>query len=91
MGLVHLQQRLSDLSGSLLSRKRERYSALAAALDAMSPLKVLGRGYAMARTADGAILKSYRDVPVGSRIDVTLGEGGFLCTVETAYDKEEHR
>ena len=47
MGLVHLQQRLSDLSGSLLSRKRERYSALAAALDAMSPLKVLGRGYAM--------------------------------------------
>jgi len=91
MGLAHLQQRLSDLSGTLLSRKRERYAALAAALDAMSPLKVLGRGYAVARTADGAILKSYRDAPAGSRIDVTLGEGGLLCTVEAVYDKEEHR
>lgn len=43
MELAHLQQRLGDLSGALLSRRRQRFSALAAALDAMSPLKVLGR------------------------------------------------
>ena len=58
MELAHLQQRLGDLSGALLSRRRQRFSALAAALDAMSPLKVLGRGYAVARSRDGTILKS---------------------------------
>ena len=82
MELVHVQQRLGDLSGVLLGRKKQQFSALAAALDAMSPLKVLGRGYAMAQSVDGSILKSYRDVAAGDRVSVTLGEGGFTCTVE---------
>ena len=44
MLLVHLQQRLCDVTGRTVSRRREAFSALAAGLDAMSPLKVLGRG-----------------------------------------------
>ena len=90
MALVHVQQRLGDLSGSLLSRKRERFSALSASLDALSPLKVLGRGYAMAQNEDGRILKSYQDVTAGERISVTLGEGGFTCRVEEPW-KENHK
>ena len=89
MALVHVQQRLSDLSGAELGRKRQRFSALAASLDAMSPLKVLGRGYAMAQNDAGGILKSYRDVTPGDRVSVTLGEGGFTCTVQTPYTKED--
>ena len=81
MELVHLQKRLGDLSAALLARKHQRFSALAAALDAMSPLKVLGRGYAMARGADGTILKSWKDVAPGDAVQVTLGEGGFTATV----------
>lgn len=82
MELVHVQQRLGDLSGALVSRKRQRFAALAASLNAMSPLKVLGRGYAMARNGEGRILKSYRDVTAGEMVSVTLGEGGFTCTVD---------
>ena len=81
MQLVHLQKRLGDLASALLARKRQRFAALAASLDAMSPLKVLGRGYAMARGADGTILKSWRDVTPGDAVQVTLGEGGFAATV----------
>lgn len=91
MELAHVQQRLGDLSGALVSRRRERFSTLAAALDAMSPLKVLGRGYAMARREDGAVLKSYQDVSAGDHVSVTLGEGGFFCTVDTSYKKERKR
>ena len=91
MELDHVQRRLGDLSGALVSRKRERFSTLAAALDAMSPLKVLGRGYAMARREDGAVLKSYKNVSAGDRVSVTLGEGGFSCTVDTPYKKERKR
>lgn len=89
MELAHLQQRLGDLSGALLSRRRQRFSALAAALDAMSPLKVLGRGYAVARSQDGTILKSGREVAPGDRVSVTLSEGGFDAVVERSYMKED--
>ena len=82
MELVHVQQRLGDLAGVCLGQKKQQFAALAASLDAMSPLKVLGRGYAMAQNENGQILKSYRDVEPGERVNITLGEGGFSCTVE---------
>ena len=81
MELVHVQQRLADLSGALVGRKRERFSALAASLDAMSPLAVLGRGYAMVQDGQGRILKSDREVRPGDTVTVTLGEGGFTAAV----------
>ena len=90
MELVHVQQRLGDLAGIALGQKRQQFTALAASLDAMSPLKVLGRGYAMAQNESGQILKSYRDVEAGERLTVTLGEGGFTCRVEEPL-KEEHK
>ena len=89
MELLHVQQRLGDLSGALVNRKRQRFGALAASLDAMSPLKVLGRGYAMAQNEAGQILKSYQDVTTGESLTVTLGEGGFTCTVKEPL-KEVH-
>ena len=88
MELLHVQQRLGDLSAGLVAGKRERVSVLGAALDAMSPLKVLGRGYAMAQGPSGEILRSWREVRAGERVSVALGEGGFLCTVEEPYEKE---
>lgn len=87
MELVHVQQRLGDLAGALVAQKRKQAAVLGAALDAMSPLAVLGRGYAMARGPEGTILRSWRDVKAGDRVDVALGEGGFVCTVEEPYER----
>ena len=89
MELVHVQQRLGDLSGVLLGQKRQRFAALAAALDAMSPLAVLGRGYAVVRDETGRILRSYREAAPGNSVSVTLGEGGFTAVVDRPYAKEE--
>ena len=88
MELLHHQQRLGDLTRGQLARKRQRFGALSAALDAMSPLKVLGRGYAVARNQAGGILKTYRDVAAGDAVTVTLGEGGFTARVERPFGKE---
>jgi exodeoxyribonuclease VII large subunit len=82
MELLHLQQRLGDLSAAQISRKRERFASLAASLDAMSPLKVLGRGYAVARGENGEILRSAGDVELGDHIQVKLGRGILGCTVD---------
>ena len=89
MDLVHLQQRLGDVTGALLGRRRQTFAALAASLDAMSPLAVLGRGYAVARDETGRILKSYQETAPGKRVTVTLGEGGFTAVVDRPYAKEE--
>ena len=89
MELVHAQQRLGDLGNRQLAEKRERFSALAASLDAMSPLKVLGRGYAMVQNESGVLVKSWQDAPSGSHVRVTLGSGGLACTVDRSYGKEE--
>ena len=89
MLLTHVQQRLGDLGGQLVSRRREKFSALAAALDAMSPLKVLGRGYAMVQDEKGSVIKSYREAPVGTKVAVTLGEGRLECTVDRSISHTE--
>ena len=89
MDLLHLQQRLGDLAGMVVSRKRQSFAAAAASLDAMSPLKVLGRGYAMAQDEQGNLVKSSRELAVGDHVSVTLGEGGFRCTVDELIEKEK--
>ena len=89
LDLDHLQQRLGDVTGAVLGRQRQTFAALAASLDAMSPLAVLGRGYAVARDETGRILKSWRETEPGKRVSVTLGEGGFTAVVDKPYTKEE--
>ena len=67
--LVSSMQNRIERSGALLT-------AHGARLDALSPLKVLGRGYALARDADGQILKRVAQLPSGKefRLRVTDGE-----------------
>ena len=83
MELLHLQQRLGDLANAEIARKQKAFTALAASLDAMSPLKVLGRGYAVARNEAGQVLKSSGETRTWAmRIHVTLGSGGFTAVVD---------
>lgn len=90
MDLLHMQQRLGDVAEKALSGKRQKFLTLAASLDAMSPLKVLQRGYAIARKENSSVpLKSGSEVAAGDCITVTLGEGGFTCTVKQPYQEGE--
>ena len=89
MELAHLQRRLGDLSGGYLAGKRQRFSALSASLDAMSPLKVLGRGYAMAQSETGEVLRSAAEVNCGDRIRVRLGQGSLGCIVEEKREETQ--
>ena len=56
MQLDHLQHRLAAAMRAVTDRESGRFAALAASLDALSPLRVLGRGYALAQTEDGTCL-----------------------------------
>jgi len=66
----------------LLAGEKGRLGKLAASLDALSPLKVLGRGYAIARSEDGMVITSPKQVEVGQALDLRLCEGSLTCRVE---------
>ena len=76
-----LKNRLISSENQNISRNNQKFIALTAALDAMSPLKVLTRGYAVAETEDGEILRSVRQVSPGERITVSLGDGAITAKV----------
>jgi len=58
-----------------LSKRRYVFAGYAASLDALSPLKVLGRGYAITENADGAVLKSITQINVGDKLKTRLSDG----------------
>ena len=75
-------QRLGHGAGQILSRARERLARDSAALDAMSPLKVLGRGYSIARNENGTLIASVKDAAPGERLELRLSDGSLVCRVE---------
>ena len=56
----------------------------ASRLNDLSPLAVIARGYAIARTDDGAVVKSIGQAPVGSKVVVQVSDGTLSCTVDAA-------
>lgn len=64
------------------SAKRRDFVHLAASLDAMSPLKVLGRGYAIAAGAKGELVRSVNDVKPDDELWLSVIDGVIKCRVE---------
>ena len=86
--LDHLSRQLAALTQNRIGRQKQRFVALAAALDAMSPLKVLARGYAIVQTQEGSVVRSCRDAAPGDIIDVSLQDGCLSAIV--THKEEEH-
>jgi exodeoxyribonuclease VII large subunit len=88
---------LSSLGARLTARLRvvmaeyERsLRGLASGLDAMSPLKVLARGYAIATTEDGRAVRDASDVSVGERLELRVARGRIAATVTEAHAPESN-
>ena len=64
-----------------LRASRERVQRVAGVLSALDPQAVLGRGYAICRGPDGAILKDSQSVRTGDAVSVRLGRGAIGCEV----------
>ena len=84
------QKDLASLAERQVAQRRQRFAALCAALDAMSPLRVLARGYAVARTEEGAVLRRADEVSAGETVHITLAEGSLVCTVNEMIEENSH-
>ena len=96
MGYIDLKRMEVDMQRSRLLSAQERRVAAArhgfvrvsASMDALSPLKVLGRGYAIASRSDGQVIRGVQDAAPGDRVALTLRDGRLDCIVE---NREENR
>jgi len=84
--LEMLQTRLVSAQSRNVEKKRRQFVGAVSKIDALSPLKVLTRGYALVRTDSGEVLKSVHQVQSGDRITVNLSNGRINAAVT---NKEE--
>lgn len=79
--VARLEERLAALAKRALSTRQHRFEGLAGRLDALSPLRVLARGYAVAFDERGHVVKSAGQVQPGDRLRVRLHDGELDATV----------
>ncbi|HWP94495.1 MAG TPA: exodeoxyribonuclease VII large subunit [Gammaproteobacteria bacterium] len=94
--LALLQQRLAALPArysaamrAQLAHSRERLVTLARALQAVSPLATLARGYAVVYGPDGSILTDARTVKTGDTITARLARGRLAARVERTEEEQD--
>jgi exodeoxyribonuclease VII large subunit len=88
--LDYTARRLQTAFQSKLEKGHRRFASAAAALDAMSPLKVLGRGYAMAMKGEGRAIRSGAELTKDETIYLRFAKGGATCVVMEAWEGKNH-
>jgi exodeoxyribonuclease VII large subunit len=96
MGYIDMKRMEMDMQRARLLAAQERrlsdarhgFVRAAASLDALSPLKVLSRGYAVASDEQGRVLRSVSDAQIGQGIEVRLRDGSLDCRVEQRKEQE---
>ena len=79
--LTLLKNRAIASQSTLLHRKKQHFIALTAKLDAMSPLKVLTRGYAMLQDEQGSVIRSIHQAENGNTVRAIISDGVLTATI----------
>ena len=76
-----LKSRLVSAQNRNLKEVNERYISCVAKLEALSPLKVLARGYSITQTEDGNIVRSVKNINVSDHIQISLSDGKLSAVI----------
>ena len=87
--VARLSDRIGAVVHTLLAKRASSLEAYGARLDAMSPLKVLGRGYAVATRADGRAIRDASDVVPGDRIAIRARRARIVSDVVSIEPEED--
>lgn len=87
---ANLHGRLLAAMGHGLTQRGDRLTGLGRALDAVSPLATLARGFAIVRrTSDGTVVRDAARVRAGEQVEARLARGALLCRVEATRAESE--
>lgn len=82
LALDNTRVRLVSAAERDVLENRRKFATLAASLDALSPLKVLSRGYSIAEAENGEVIKSAKQVQAGDKLKLKTYDGSIACAVE---------
>lgn len=86
----HLHDRLARGMRYTLQQRKQEIASHAASLDQISPLSVLGRGYALlSNPQTGQLIRRAADAAPGDALHARLGEGSLRCTVNEVMEKQD--
>lgn len=97
MQLDYLCGRLKNTAIIKVSEQKEKLASLASALDAMSPLKVLHRGYSIVYNENKEVVSSIRNLKTGGNLCIRIQDGEIscgindICGLKTASAKNESK
>lgn len=80
--MEHMNQQLQDQMERVIEQKKLRCVSNIKQLDALSPLKVMARGYSLVYEQNGQLLKSVKEVAEGEQLKVQLSDGSISCQVQ---------
>lgn len=87
---AELEQRLHRAWERLTEQRQRQLAGIGRALDAISPLGTLSRGYAIVkRVPDGQIVRSPEDVEIGQHIQTMLAKGSLTSTITEVASEED--
>lgn len=88
----YLYQRLRRSMAQRLERQRQDLAAVSRALDTISPLATLSRGYSvLTRGADGTVITAADQLHPGERVNARLHRGRVECTVVQTFPPSEQK
>lgn len=86
--LDHMRDKLAASMEAQLAQKTREQAGLAAALDAMSPLRVLMRGYAIAAQESGETVRSVKQLQIGQSLRLRVSDGSAKCMVNEIIEEK---
>ena len=87
LNLDRIYKSMEDAVLLKAAEKRQALGISASKLEALSPLATVSRGFALAKTADGALLRSIKQVKAGDNVKIRVSDGEISATVgNTAAD-----
>lgn len=90
--LLMMQSNMAQAMQRIVYKRKQQFISLTAKLDAMSPLKVITRGYAIAQTEDNTLIRSVCQVRVGDRVSAKVSDGTLYAQVtDVKEDGYEHK
>ncbi len=80
--LDYLQQKMSTATERSVGKGKQRFIFLTAKLDAMSPFKVLTRGYSLVKSHKGKLVRSAGELTPNEEVSITFREGSATALIK---------
>ncbi|KKK33241.1 exodeoxyribonuclease VII large subunit [Mesobacillus campisalis] len=84
------ERELKRAMAAILSEKQQEFAGLVSTLEALNPLKIMERGYSLAYTEEGSLIKRPSQVKANDSLTVKLPDGQINCIVKNVEESEQN-